>query len=159
MRFPSLLLALALLAGCVTTSEQGWRGYTDDERMLGSARSGVIVIEEGKGGSIIKTATLFGQARLAGSRFRVEGLCYSACTLLLMDVLADSVCWEPEALFLFHAAREGQGPKSEEGTLRLLQAMPDQIRRLLPPPEIWTMGAWLPISGRQAAEALGRGLC
>ena len=72
--------------------------------LWGSAASATMVITADGGGSINQYEQRYATVRESGERVVIDGLCSSACTMVLGMVPRDRVCVTPNALLGFHAA-------------------------------------------------------
>ena len=77
-----------------------------DSGMVDDGRPGVIVIADDNGGSIAEHVKFYNRIRIGLIPVRVEGICESACTIVLM-LPPEQVCATPKASFGFHQARRG----------------------------------------------------
>lgn len=75
-------------------------------------RPGVIVIGDDDGGGIDDHVKFFERLMQSGVPVRVQGICISACTLVLM-LPQSQVCFAPTAALGFHLARTGARPEPE----------------------------------------------
>jgi hypothetical protein len=91
-----------------------------------------MVITADAGGSISQYAQRYALVRDSGERVVIDGLCLSACTMLLGIVPRDRVCATGNALLGFHAARlsglSEDGDVSPIDTQRLYSLYPQQVR-------------------------------
>lgn len=90
------------------------------------------------GGNVWERYEEFAREGSRGDTFRVDGLCASACTMLLGAVPASQVCATPQARFGFHAAStfmpsEGLGLRvfSKDGTQTLWAIYPKKVQQAL----------------------------
>jgi hypothetical protein len=92
-----------------------------------------VVIKDDRGGNIGAYWLHFTTLREAGEQVVIDGICSSACTLVLGIVPPDRICVTDNALLGFHAAwRPGiLGIKivNEPATRTLLSFYPNPIRR------------------------------
>src|ERR1035437_7064537 len=95
----------------------------------GAVHPGVIVISDDSGGSVSDHVKFYNRIREAGIPVRIEGLCVSACTLVL-ELPRTQVCITSTASFGFHLASDG------EPNANLTDAL---IRRFYPP----AVQAWI----------------
>jgi hypothetical protein len=91
-----------------------------------------IYIQVDLGGGLLDYLTKYSEARKAGQRFVIDGLCVSACTLITGEIREENVCVTRFAKLGFHAAFNGiTGEYSEEGTKLLWQIYPQKVWTLL----------------------------
>lgn len=95
-----------------------------------SAKTGAITIDDDFGGSVYTYDMWYKRVKESGVPVRIEGVCISACTLVL-SLPAEQVCVANTASFGFHLAGTSEGPDPE-----FTQAL---IRRYYPAP----IRAWL----------------
>lgn len=115
MKFLTCLLAAALLLGAVGTSHAAVR-ITDD-----------------RGGRIGTYVTKFQHLRSSGETVIIDGLCASACTIVLGAVPRDRICVTPRATLGFHAAydfgADGRTITDREATVMLYSMYPMPVQR------------------------------
>src|SRR5246500_887501 len=115
MKFVTGLLAAVLLLAGVGTSHAAVR-ITDD-----------------RGGRIGTYVTKFQRLRSSGESVIIDGLCASACTIVLGAVPHDKICVTSNANLGFHAAWDfganGRAITNPEATQMLYSMYPSQIRR------------------------------
>ena len=115
MKFVTGFLAAALLLAAVGTSHAAMR------------------IEDDHGGQIGTYITKFERLRSSGQSVVIDGLCASACTLVLSAVPPDKICVTPRARLGFHAAydfgRNGRMTTNPEATMMLYSMYPTPVRR------------------------------
>jgi len=70
---------------------------------LTSAGAAVRIHEDG-GGQIGAYLAKYRALRAAGERVEIDGVCASACTMLLGTIPRNRICVTPQAVFEFHAA-------------------------------------------------------
>ncbi len=80
------------------------------------------------GGRIDAYEARWQQLARSGETVRIDGLCGSACTLLTGLVPRNRVCVTSRATLLFHAAHDGTGVMSQNGTAELMRVYPAGIR-------------------------------
>src|SRR5438128_1538078 len=95
MRLIIALLLAALLAGCA--------GFEPQEADPASGRV-VKLIGDDPGGDVVQYESRFRRWAAESASAKVDGLCASACTLLLAYLPAEKVCLTPRARFGFHSA-------------------------------------------------------
>ncbi len=96
----------------------------------------VATIAQDGGGSIEAYAAKYREIAASGGAIRVDGLCASACTLLLAYVPPAQICLTRQARFGFHSVfsaedRDGRRPVASLATLEIYQSYPDWLRRLI----------------------------
>jgi hypothetical protein len=115
MKFVTGLLAAVLLLAGVGTSHAAVR-ITDD-----------------RGGRIGTYVTKFQRLRSSGESVIIDGLCASACTIVLSAVPRDKICVTPRATLGFHAAYDfGSGGRTitdREATMMLYSMYPMPVQR------------------------------
>jgi hypothetical protein len=115
MKFVTGLLAAALLFVAVGTSHAAVR-ITDD-----------------RGGQIGTYVTKFQRLRSSGQSVVIDGLCASACTIVLGAVPRDRICVTPRATLGFHAAYDfgvdGRTITDREATMMLYSMYPMPVQR------------------------------
>jgi hypothetical protein len=84
------------------------------------------------GGEVGSYLRLFAMVRQSGERVIIDGLCLSACTLVLSTVPQDRICVTPRAVLGFHAARRldrrGQFYAAPTETRLLVATYPEPVR-------------------------------
>lgn len=117
MRFRSVL-AGAVLAMLTATGASAAHRITDDV-----------------GGRIGTYVDTYAAVRNSGERVVIDGVCLSACTLVLGIVPRDRICVTRRAMLGFHAAwmpgPEGRPVHSAVGTQALWELYPGNVRRWL----------------------------
>jgi hypothetical protein len=92
-----------------------------------------VVITDDVGGRIGKYVEMFQNARQTGEMVVIDGMCLSACTLVLGIVPRDRICITRRATLGFHAAwlpgPEGRPVHSAAGTQALWEYYPPHVRR------------------------------
>jgi hypothetical protein len=87
------------------------------------------------GGSVLKYLTDYSEARGQHTRYVLDGLCVSACTMITAEIPNDRVCVTPYAKLAFHAAfvttAKGERVFSPEATDLLWRIYPDWVRQFL----------------------------
>lgn len=96
----------------------------------GAARA-AHVITFSPGGVMWDFIQEFQKLREARTPVVVDGLCLSACTIMLGILNNEQVCVTNRAIFGFHSARFVTGDYAEEATRMLWEMYPDQVRALL----------------------------
>jgi len=127
-----LLLAAALLAACA--------GF-DPQELDPRTGSAVKLIRDDPGGDLLAYEDRFRRWARDGARAKVDGLCASACTLVLAHLPADRVCLTGRARFGFHSARlaghyqvasldrRAVGAVADLASLEMYLRYPDWLRR------------------------------
>src|SRR5215469_3292122 len=114
MKFVTSFLAAALLLAAVGTSHAAMR------------------IEDDHGGQIGAYITKFQRLRSSGQSVVIDGLCASACTLVLGAVPRDKICVTSRATLGFHAAYDfganGRTITNPEATMMLYATYPRPVR-------------------------------
>jgi hypothetical protein len=92
-----------------------------------------VRITDDPGGQIGTYLAKFHALRLSGERVEIDGVCASACTMLLGVIPRDRICVTPRAVLQFHAAWDptasGEQVVNGEGSRILLANYPSDIRR------------------------------
>jgi hypothetical protein len=115
MKFVRCLLAAALLLAGVGASHAAVR------------------IADDPGGQIGSYVTKFQRLRSSGQSVIIDGLCASACTIVLGAVPHDKICVTSRAALGFHAAydfgKNGRTFTNREATMMLYSMYPTPVRR------------------------------
>jgi hypothetical protein len=90
--------------------------------------AGALTIQHDQGGNLGVYADRYAALAARGERVRVDGVCNSACTLVLGYPYA---CVTARARFGLHAARYLGGPVSHEGNAYLMATYPPATRAWL----------------------------
>jgi hypothetical protein len=86
------------------------------------------------GGHVEAYKAKYEQVRDAGGRVVIDGVCNSACTMVLGIVPRERICVTPRASLGFHQAFYDQGytfgikVASEEGTSELMSTYPSEVK-------------------------------
>jgi hypothetical protein len=116
MRFCAILVGVAALTLVIT-----------------SGASATMRIGDDVGGRIGAYVDQYMAARNSGERVVIDGVCLSACTLVLGIVPRNRICVTRRATLGFHAAwmpgPEGRPVPSEIGTQALWEIYPPHVRR------------------------------
>jgi len=115
MKFVTGLLAAVLLLAALETGHAS------------------VLIEDDHGGQIGTYITKFERLRSSGQSVIIDGLCASACTLVLSAVSPDKICVTSRARLGFHAAYDfgnnGRMITNPEATMMLYSLYPTPVRR------------------------------
>ena len=115
MKFVTCLLAAALLLAGVGASHAAVR------------------IADDRGGQIGRYITKFQGLRSSGQSVIIDGLCASACTIVLGAVPHDKICVTSRASLGFHAAYDfginGRTFTNREATMMLYSMYPTRVQR------------------------------
>ncbi|UTD27336.1 hypothetical protein [Bradyrhizobium sp. WD16] len=119
------------------------------------ASHALVRISEDRGGRIGTYVDKYQELRSSGDQVMIDGLCASACTIVLGAVPRDRICVTPRANLGFHAAWDfganGRTITNPEATQMLYSMYPAQIKRW-----IATRGGLTPrmifLRGRQLAS-------
>ena len=115
MKFLTCLLAAALLLAGVGASHAAVR------------------IADDRGGQIGSYITKFQRLRSSGQSVIIDGLCASACTIVLGAVPHDKICVTSRAALGFHAAYDfginGRTFTNREATMMLYSMYPTPVQR------------------------------
>ena len=114
-----LLAATVLLAGASTSLAE-------------------VRIARDQGGQIGRYLDRYEQLRASGQRIVIDGLCASACTIILTAIPHDKICVTPNANLAFHAAwdfgAQGRAIANPEATRMLYSMYPSQVRHWIASP-------------------------
>ncbi|WGR69544.1 MULTISPECIES: hypothetical protein [unclassified Bradyrhizobium] len=115
MKILSALLTAALLLAGIESSHAAVR------------------IADDPGGQIGEYLSRYSELRASGQTVMIDGLCASACTILLSTIPHDKICVTPNATLGFHAAYDfvgnGRTVTNPEATQLLYSGYPSQVRR------------------------------
>jgi len=99
---------------------------------VGSSHA-VVRIAEDRGGRIGTYVDKYQDLRSSGETVIIDGLCASACTIVLGAVPHDKICVTSRATLGFHAAWDlgsnGRAVTNPEATQMLYSMSPSQVRR------------------------------
>jgi len=99
---------------------------------IGSSQA-VMRITDDRGGRIGTYVDKYQDLRTSGETVMIDGLCASACTIVLGAVPANRICVTSRANLGFHAAwdfgNNGQAVTNSEATRMLYSMYPSPIRR------------------------------
>ncbi|HEY0329030.1 MAG TPA: hypothetical protein VGC77_07995 [Rhodopseudomonas sp.] len=99
---------------------------------VGSSHA-VVRIAEDRGGRIGTYVDKYQDLRSSGETVIIDGLCASACTIVLGAVPHDKICVTSRATLGFHAAWDlgsnGRAVTNPEATQMLYSMYPSQVRR------------------------------
>jgi hypothetical protein len=97
------------------------------------ASQAVVRIADDRGGRIGTYVDKYQGLRTSGETVIIDGLCASACTIVLGAVAHDKICVTSNATLGFHAAwdfgRNGRAITNPEATQMLYSMYPSQVRR------------------------------
>ena len=98
-----------------------------------SNATGAVRITNDRGGQIGSYVVKYQRLASAGESVIIDGLCASACTILLGELPPDKICVTSRATLGFHAAwnygPDGRPLTDPEATLLLYSAYPTPVRR------------------------------
>jgi hypothetical protein len=98
-----------------------------------TAASATVRIYDDPGGQIGSYLAKFRALRLSGERVEIDGLCASACTMLLGTIPRNRICVTPRAVLEFHSAWDptasGGVVTSAAGNGILWSTYPNQVRK------------------------------
>jgi hypothetical protein len=98
-----------------------------------SEASSAVRIANDRGGQIGPYVVKYQRLASSGESVIIDGLCASACTIVLSELPPDRICVTPRATLGFHAAwNYGPGGRTftdPEATLMLYSAYPTPVRR------------------------------
>jgi hypothetical protein len=99
---------------------------------IGTA-SAAVRIQDDTGGQIGDYLAKFRALRLSGERVEIDGVCASACTMLLGTIPRNRICVTPRAVLEFHSAWDptpsGGEATSAAGNQILWSTYPSQVRK------------------------------
>jgi hypothetical protein len=100
---------------------------------LWAAAANAIVIVKRDGGGIIRDYLQYYQTiRASGDEIRIDGKCYSACTIFTGVIPSWRVCVTDRAELGFHSARYSiDNSYAEEATMEMWEAYPPRLRKML----------------------------
>jgi hypothetical protein len=114
MKLLTGLLTAALLLACAGTSQA------------------LVRIAHDRGGQIGLYVERYEQLRASGQTVMIDGLCASACTIVLGTIPNDRICVTPNANLAFHAAWDlgsrGRAITNPEATRMLYSMYPSRVR-------------------------------
>lgn len=92
-----------------------------------------VRIADDHGGQIGEYVSKYRELRASGQTVMIDGLCASACTILLSTIPHDRICVTANATLGFHAAFDfvgnGRTVTNPEATQLLYSGYPSQVRR------------------------------
>ena len=99
---------------------------------MGVSHAAMRIVDD-HGGQIGRYITKFQRLRSSGQSVVIDGLCASACTLVLGAVPRDKICVTSRATLGFHAAYDfganGRTITNPEATMMLYSTYPRPVRR------------------------------
>jgi hypothetical protein len=99
---------------------------------MGSSHAGVRIGND-RGGQIGTYVDKYQGLRSSGQKIIIDGLCASACTIVLGSVPRDRICVTSQAALGFHAAFDfgahGRAITNREATRMLYSMYPSQVQR------------------------------
>lgn len=99
---------------------------------MGSGHAAVRIADD-RGGQIGQYLAKYSELRASGQTVMIDGLCASACTILLSTIPHDRICVTSNAALGFHAAFDfvgnGRTVTNPEATQLLYSGYPSQVRR------------------------------
>jgi ATP-dependent protease ClpP protease subunit len=97
------------------------------------ASHAVVRIADDRGGQIDRYVDQYEKLRASGQTIIIDGLCASACTIVLGAIPYDRICVTPNANLAFHAAWDfgtrGRAIPNREATKDLFSMYPSQVQR------------------------------
>jgi hypothetical protein len=97
------------------------------------ASQAVVRIGEDRGGRIGTYVDKYQEVRSSGEMVIIDGLCASACTIVLGAIPRDKICVTSHAALGFHAAwdldEDGHAITNPEATHMLYSMYPPQVKR------------------------------
>ena len=103
--------------------------------LLADAGTGhaLVRITDDRGGQIGRYVERYEQLRASGQAVIIDGLCASACTIVLGTIPYNKICVTPNAELAFHGAWDfgsrGRAVPNPEATKELFSMYPSQVRR------------------------------
>jgi hypothetical protein len=113
----------------------------------------------GEGGPLAKYAPIVAEFNASGERFRIEGVCQSACTMFLG---IRNVCVERDATLKFHAGHDIKADVTGPDTLasrRMLATYSDKLRSYLISGHHMDTGEFFSLSGAELIDRFGYPEC
>jgi hypothetical protein len=99
---------------------------------VGSGHATVRIVDD-RGGQIGEYLNKYDRLRASGQTVVIDGLCASACTIVLGAISPDKICVTSNATLGFHAAFDfagnGRAVTNLEATRMLYSGYPSQVRR------------------------------
>jgi hypothetical protein len=99
---------------------------------FGASAHATVLIQADNGGRMGEYASRFLQVRQSGERVVIDGMCLSACTMVLGLVPRDRICATSNAVLGFHAAWQpdsaGNRVTSAPATQALMDTYPGAVR-------------------------------
>lgn len=120
------LFAALVTAALAAASYVGGTAYIEANRPH--------IVGTNPGGVILEFITDYDELRRSGRLVIIDGLCVSACTLVVGLIPHERICVTPFARLAFHSAwvNTMAGPRfSREGTRLIWQLYPERIREIL----------------------------
>ena len=97
------------------------------------ASHAAVRIADDRGGRVGEYLDKYGQLRASGQAVMIDGLCASACTIVLGAISHDKICVTSNATLGFHAAfgfaGNGRTVTNPGATRMLYSGYPSQVRR------------------------------
>lgn len=101
--------------------------------MVITAASATVKVYDDPGGQIGNYLAKYRALRSSGERVEIDGLCASACTMLLGTIPRNRICVTPRAVLEFHSAWDptpsGGEAVSQAGNQILWSNYPSQVRK------------------------------
>jgi hypothetical protein len=99
---------------------------------VGASHAGVRIAND-RGGQIGQYLDKYSELRASGQAVMIDGLCASACTIVLGAIPHDKICVTSNATLGFHAAFDfagnGRTVTNPQATQMLYSGYPSQVRR------------------------------
>ena len=99
---------------------------------VGASHAAVLIADD-RGGQIGSYITKFQRLRSSGQSVVIDGLCASACTIVLGTIPRDKICVTPRATLGFHAAydfgMDGRTFTNRDATMMLYSMYPTPVQR------------------------------
>ena len=101
--------------------------------LAGVGSHAAVRIVDDRGGQIGEYVYKYRKLRASGQTVMIDGLCASACTIVLGTISPDKICVTSNATLGFHAAYDfagnGRPVTNPEATWMLYSGYPSQVRR------------------------------
>jgi hypothetical protein len=98
-----------------------------------ASASATVTINDDRGGQIGDYLAKYQALRASGERVAIDGICASACTMLLGEIPRNRICVTPRAVFEFHTAwnptPSGNQVVNSAGNQILWSSYPRDVRK------------------------------
>ena len=123
-------LIAALLVSLSTVATAGPFDNTQGKFDISGVQN-EIHIGKDYGGNVLEYIEKYSEWREGDMKVRVDGLCISACTLMLGLLPKKNVCADDTAHFGFHSARYATGEFAWEATRLIWNTYPEKVKKML----------------------------